>query len=329
MISYLEWKKLNESIAPMTLGLKKLPVVGGVVGSKLQEAGFDKKDDEDVDLDDDDTDLDDEEDEGLDGDLLGASEDDGPEKAFPPDDSEELDGLPTPDQEMLGNDDDAKVQSILGDVDPELAGFDRDLGGMGGDEMSPEMDAAGGDMGDEMGPELGVGDEMMGEPCPDCNPDGAEEEGDPNCPTCQGLGFMDNEMGDDEMGGEELPVDAMDDGEGMEFMNAQPPMMMRKKMDNGMGMDYMSKCGACETVDDFMKSITGQATGEINKKFSGGISEDALFMGEDPNTNLSKEPAAGEVGFAPQGRVGAIGGGYTQDDMKTIPVLGESKKAKK
>lgn len=411
MINYETWKTLNES--NFNLGLKGYPVVSGIVGNHLgvSEGGF-PHDEDDVEEDDDDEDYDDEDDDdgeeggdkkphfgggkdkkddGLEGDLFGASKEEGPKKGFPPDDSEDMDGLPTPDQEMGGgkggslggeeggeSGDDADMAKILGDVDPDMAfgadsgmtklgdktgdGLEDLMGGEEGGEMGDEM---GGEMGGEEGPEMGgeEGGEMGGgEPCPECNPDGAEQEGDPQCPTCHGTGFMDDaEMGDDLKGigddleglGDDVEAGA-DDHKGAEHMAAGPvkvfnithhhhhggqghgpvdspnvanvpddPMAsMRKHMCAGGCME--STVGhADETQTDFFANLAKQAAGEPRRKFKSGLREDALFTAVEPV--VEAEPKAGDVGFAPQSRVGAIGGGYTQADVKDIPVM-ESRK---
>ena len=82
-----------------------------------------------------------------------------------------------------------------------------------------------------------------------------------------------------------------------------------------------------ETQDDFLANLSRNARGEVRKKFESGISaqyEDALFSPIDPESlevGVRPEPDAGDFGFAPQGRVGAIGGGYTQADVSDIPTM--------
>lgn len=313
MISYKEWKLLQESVNPgFTLGLGAKPTIGGVIGSKLQEVGFNPdEDEEDVDdeeLEDDfeDEEAEEDEDDGLEGDLFGASEDEGPEKSFPPDDSEEMDGLPTPDEEMLGGDelgddlgaegddlgaaiggppapveDEPDMDSLLGDIDPELAGLDGDF--------DPSE---------------------FGEPCPDCNADG-NGDGDPECPTCAGSGFLTDPVGEEE-------------GEGdLDFMQDLPALPGPEESGPETCNKFMSKSAPLvgtrgETGDDFLANLTNNAT--VQRKFKSGLAEDYLIHSEP------QEPQPGQVGFAPQSRVGAIGGGYTQDDIKDIPVLGEGVK---
>jgi hypothetical protein len=81
--------------------------------------------------------------------------------------------------------------------------------------------------------------------------------------------------------------------------------------------DSKKNCN-CES-DDFLNSLTKQVA--TKKSFS----EESLI---EPVADLqqSEEPQPGEVGFAPQGRVNSIGGGYSKEDFADIPVLGESHK---
>jgi len=129
------------------------------------------------------------------------------------------------------------------------------------------------------------------------------------------------------------------------MLNAQPqagpqhqqkfsPKFQRRFMGKGCGpkhqVKHMASC--ChenvgtykETHADFLANLAVNAQGDVRKKWSSGISEDALFQAVEPLAQQGPQP--GQPGFAPQGRVGAVGaGGYTQDDIKDIPVL-ESKK---
>ncbi len=462
MMNYKDWEILNESMGTgFTLGLSNPPSLG-LVGDNFQEARppfiHDDDDDDEDDYDGDITD-DDEEDDGLEGDIMGGEEEDGimgseegPESSFPPDG----------DMDDAEEDDDG-MGGILGDIDPELAGLEDDkigpdgeIGGMG-DELGPELTGElgdemgdmdmGGELGDEMGDmdmggELGdemgeLGDEMgMMIPCPECNPEGEMEEGDPACEVCGGEGEIADEEGGDldvdmagdmegEMGmdmeqdpeGEALAVSDlmhrmqdymsrymapkmaahMDAGDGgAEYMAADnnqaakyskrpmagrstpstPPhakaksfmskdaheknMKHMNKMDKMKYMDkehqhskkmkkmsYMKKMKHMdrdhmkhmkhmthetfvgsdrETHDEFLANLTQTATSGLPQKGKSGLAEDALFQVVGPNDAFQAEPEAGGVGFAPQGRVGEIGGGYTQDDISDIPVLGEAKK---
>jgi hypothetical protein len=102
------------------------------------------------------------------------------------------------------------------------------------------------------------------------------------------------------------------------FMAKDAPRKFMKK-------DADRKHCPCETTE-FLDSLCSSAKGN-NCKNASGITEDALLKAIDPN--YESEPQAGDYGFAPSGRVGSIGGGYTKDDFRDIPVLGESKKSKK
>jgi hypothetical protein len=74
------------------------------------------------------------------------------------------------------------------------------------------------------------------------------------------------------------------------------------------------KCESTEFTDSLIKSMGTKKT----------VTEDALFSVVEPASENPPENAPGSVGFAPQGRIGSIGGGYTKDDFSDIPVLGES-----
>ena len=79
-------------------------------------------------------------------------------------------------------------------------------------------------------------------------------------------------------------------------------------------MKHMKKSCQCEG-DEFTNSLV-KSMG--TKK---PMREDALFTSVEPSDS---DDTPGSVGFAPQGRIGSIGGGYTKDDFSDIPVLGES-----
>jgi hypothetical protein len=329
--NFNDWRqKLEESLGSQTLGLVKPNVVGGPVGSILHSEEFKKngfkKNDADFDDDEDDDDEDsfgnDEDDDGLEGDVIGSSDaDEGPDKNFPPENQEDTFGT-----DQFGGSDDmnggmgheepgaqGEDMGFLKDLDPNLMGA-----GMG-DEMGGEMGPGMGnpaDMGDKMGadPAAGMGDDLgdeMGsdemtpsEPCPECNPEGDQEMGAPDCPMCGGEGFVAPE------GGEEDDASGMDFGDDFFGAPAAPSAAPVKQM-------------ARFEQDDFLNSLVKQATNTANVKYYSGLREDALFAPPTP----APEPQAGQAGFAPQSRVGAIGaGGYTQDDVSDIPVLGESKR---
>jgi len=336
-----------------SLGLSRPNTVGGLVGAhNFQEGPVDLDDDEDEDEDDYEEIEDEEGEEGEEEetDLLGDTPE-GPEKGFPPDDSESMDGLPTPDEEMLDGEDmegGDEMDDVLAGIDPDLAGLGDDMAG----PMGPDGAAMGPEMGDEMG---AMGDEMgaMGQPdiaaadmpCPECNPDGEMEEGDPECEFCGGQGFVTDdqaEMPEDPDAVDAEIVDEDPDSEMMDLMarmqdycNKYMPQYSRKFMDKDESKDEPKKgvckgCGrpmpkchcrkqCCKENSDFLSTLVSQAKGDVRRKYQSGLKkEDALLQ------PVESDPQPGQPGFAPQGRVGSIGGGYTQDDIADIPVLGES-----
>lgn len=273
-----EWRLIRESLGSKNLGLSNRHKIGGVIGSKFgndeveddnleddnyeDEFGddeFDSEEDEegfDSDEDTDDSEFNSEE-EG--GEENGFS-DKHPGKKFPPETSDKMLG------KSVDNDDNS-----LDNIDPNLLGDE-----FGGDE----------DNQDAVPPE-----ESQEMPCPECNPEGENQEGDPQCQSCQGLGFV---MEDPSMT-EENPDEDM--------MNSEQPFEKTPHFES----------------NDFIKSLTNQAKGNYNKKNSSGFSEDFLI------TPQEKDPKPGEVGFAPQGSLNSVGSGYTMDDLKDIPVI-ESRK---
>jgi hypothetical protein len=118
-------------------------------------------------------------------------------------------------------------------------------------------------------------------------------------------------------------------GAGQQFANNLMPNKGMKKM----GGKSKGKKGKkmknenLETHDEFLTSLSRGAHNELGTKYGDGLSEDAVFAAQNPNDGLGDiDPGAGDVGFAPQGRVGGAqgAGGYTQDDVNQIPMLGES-----
>lgn len=83
----------------------------------------------------------------------------------------------------------------------------------------------------------------------------------------------------------------------------------------------VEKC--CAEGDDFFDSLIRNSARQT--RGVSGISEDALFDLAAPDAAYAQDdPKAGDYGFAPQGRVGSVGGGYTKQDFADLPVLGES-----
>ena len=226
----------------------------------------------------------------------------------------------------------------VGLVGSKLAemGFGQDVGaedptGMEGFPPEDPSSDLGGDMGDEdMGDDMG---DEQGEPCPACNAEGENEEGMEGCEVCGGLGWLPPEgEGEEDM----EPSDELtgtDDAGDMDQDpslddHGQKPMMFQKKFmkKSACGKccnSYMHKEEAEETEDDFMNSLNNQMKNTFDKKNNSGLSEEILIaMGEKEAT--SDEPAPGQVGYAPQGKLGGeLGGGFKMDDFKEMPVLGQ------
>lgn len=327
MLKYNEWEMLNESVGTgYTLGLSN-PQSLGVTGSNLKEWPVQFMDDDDDEDDDDDSgeeyngelaDDDDSDDnfsgdgdDDLEGDIMGANKDDGimgseegPNSSFPPDDGDDM-----------GEEGDDDMAALLGDIDPDLAGLGGEEGEMelgpeltGGDmgDMGGEEGLDGGDMGD-MGDELGdmemgdmemgdeLGDEMgMEEPCPECNPDGEMEEGDPACELCGGEGFV---AGED---GGELDVDL--EGEGGDMMGPEEDVE-----GEGLAMaDLMHR------MQDYMtRYMAPKMAANMGDHMSAGAPMD--MKGGVPSM-MQKEGVVGALGGAAAGGMmgglpGAIAGG--------------------
>jgi hypothetical protein len=223
MMNFETWKSFNESLAGnVNLGVSKPHAIGKIFG--LHQEWDDEDEDEDED----------EENDGQEGDLIGSSdEDEGPDKDFPPENSEDDEEVPFDNDDPsvgaseFGEPEDDDFLSSIGSGGDGMDMEDPNFFAPGEDEMPAEepvdMDFLGDisadllgkefggdepfDAGSEVGAELGgeefgsefgdseVGAELGGEPCPDCNPHG-EDVGDPDCETCAGEGFM-NDLGEE------------------------------------------------------------------------------------------------------------------------------------
>jgi hypothetical protein len=174
------------------------------------------------------------------------------------------------------------------------------------------------DMGDE-----DIGDEDMGD----------EDMGD------EDLG--DEDMGDEDMGDEDMGNKDMGNKDMMGIHGQSKDTMDLLKMmasycgkymkaenvfdENYHKMGKKAKCDVkkekkhcnCES-DEFLNSLAKQTQRNGKKP----LSEDSLFAKVEPKNEEDDVP--GDIGFAPQGRIGSIGGGYTKADFADIPVLGES-----
>lgn len=121
----------------------------------------------------------------------------------------------------------------------------------------------------------------------------------------------DDDMGDDDMGD--------DDGGDIDLkgLKGDKLMMMKKKMKNKMKKcsKKMKKEAAEETApevadDPWMQSVMGMLKGDNERHWDGFsplTNEDALIPASDPNKGLvDEQPQPGDVGFAPQGRIGSF-----------------------
>jgi hypothetical protein len=211
------------------------------------------------------------------------------------------------------------------------AGFMGDMGGgdMGGSDMGggdmPKLPMKKkkkpmpmGDKGDDQ--DFDPDSDVEEHPDDDMDGDGDEE------------GHDHDDMGDDsdDMGGggdeeghdhDDMGDDSDDMGGGGDMgkpsFKKKPPVpdMQPSMMKKGMCkhcMKYMKK----EASDEFLDSLRRQAGSSKFAVDEAGdwqpVTEDALIPPSDPNQavvdqSTSNEPKAGEIGYAPQGRVGSIG----------------------
>lgn len=327
MINYKEWEMINESFNGMNLGLKN-PANLGITGSQFEEGLHDDEDDEEKDELEDDVE-DETGDEESNPDFVDNPQ--GPEKSFPPDDSEEMDGLPTPEEEMLGDEDIApEMGDELGD---ELGGEDNPFGddGMGGDPAAMSHDDFAAALSKHLGappeePEMDVDMNFLNDIDPQMM--GGDDAG----LSGMSMGAEDAPDELDALDGEDAPdeLDALDgeDDEEDDFSFDLDPDEDEDPKNPANCMKYMHKSGTKkEQSDSFLASLASSAKGMPRRKNNSGVTEETLFSALDPNYDAQiDQSSAGQVGFAPQGRVGSIGGGYTKDDISSIPVLGESRK---
>jgi hypothetical protein len=134
-------------------------------------------------------------------------------------------------------------------------------------------------------------------------------------------------MGDNDMGGDDM-MDKMDHG----------------NMDDDMGDEKCDHCAKCARMKrmkfmkkkmkkeaaepwtkedaDFLRSLRSQMGAtqfNVNKDGWTEYQEDALLAPSDPNADViddEDEPGPGDVGYAPQGRVGSPLGGYEEWSSK-------------
>jgi hypothetical protein len=348
-MKYNDWKLITESIGTgLTLGLSQPNVIGGLIGSHLSKS----EDVEGEEIENHHDDVDDSEEEVEDN--VDDSEEEVEDDVDDVDNN--VDAKDDVDMSFLNDIDPKDVFGDKDDVDMPQDMGDDDMGDddMGDDDMGDD-DMGDDDMGDDDMGDDDMGDDDMGDDDMGDDDMGDDDMGDDD--------MGDDDMGDDDMGDDDMgDVDASQEM-GDEDVNqkhkdtvdlmkkmmsyctkymkaesvkaekiekeekAETEKVKSKKADKkeekvekkSKNKEVNSKkhCN-CES-DSFLDSLAKQTNG--TQKSS--LSEDALFTAIDsPATDSSDEP--GQIGFAPQGRIGSIGGGYTKDDFSDIPVLGES-----
>jgi hypothetical protein len=363
MISYDKWKMLNESFGgAMTLGMKTVPAIGGVVGAqnieeenaetgdgevvepasvkdvpmkkkkmKKESFNFQKKG----------PDMGDEEEEEGDDDLPPEMGDEDSDEEGDEPDADDMGGLPDGDEDDM----DSEEGDEEGDMPPALGGDDM------GDEEGDMPPALGGDMTAMGGADMGGEDEMGmgGDECCPCQPG--------QKPIMKKLG-MGAPMGGD-MGAGLPPMESVQAEETieegykkkMEAMASKykkkmaaiggEPMKkkmsaddedydgtghMSKKCSSGMMKKKMASCDkpmkkkmvAPASNGKDAKAIKKHMAADVQKSATKKMHEDWFasvkgMLSSDPNevhwdgiskNQLAPKPKAGEVGFAPQGKVG-------------------------
>ncbi|MFI5343967.1 MAG: hypothetical protein ACHQUC_07085 [Chlamydiales bacterium] len=156
--------------------------------------------------------------------------------------------------------------------------------------------------------------------------DDGDDHGDEHGDDDEDMDDMDHDHDEDDMD-HDHDHDHDDDDMGKNRLLSKVQMMkkkmkskMKKKMCSGSKPKMKKKMAAEQAQeepvleDDFLKSLTNMMNGGEAVRYWDGMpkNEDALFPAVDPNASLEKsepsqagsEPKAGEVGYAPQGRVG-------------------------
>ena len=272
MLSFKDYRKLNESFGPIALGLGQVPTVGVIGGQGISLEEGKKKGCSKMEVDDDEKDKEDKEEEKEGGvkvvkDKVPDDKDE-PEEDEP--EEEEGDKKPTFFQKKKSK---KKMQSEglfgkkLGKGPPP-----EDLG----DEKGPEGEI--GEPGDEEGDE-DLGDEDLG-----------DEEGD------EDLGDKDlgDEEGDEDLGDEDL-------GKKTLIKKKKPPMGDMGGEGPAMFMKKRSRKGMSKEQAEWWDSVEGQLSADPDPRFYDGFTE----IKSVEQAVREGEPKAGELGFAPQGRVGS------------------------
>lgn len=292
MLSYEKWKKLNENFG-FAIGVGKLNKIGELQ-SRWDEMGMlpmKKK-----------------------GKMLGG--DDGPDMG--PEGSK-IGGDEAPPFAKKGKKSFGKPEDDADDLGDEEDSGDED---MGDEDMGDEEDHD--HVGDEGDEDMGDMGDMGG---------GDEAEGLPTPPLKKGKGILDKTRAVADgakmmhkgaskmvkgMKGEAAVEDHVDDDEEMPVKKgcaSKKCSMPKKKMTKEQYeflQSLQSQTGACK----FEKNEYGNWV---------PVQEDAIIPPSDPNEAIQDdEPAAGEVGFAPQGRVGSNFSEWASKHQSKAKKLGRS-----
>ena len=187
-------------------------------------------------------------------------------------------------------------------------------------------------------PELGMGDEMGDDPAMLGDEMGDEEMP----PELAGIEVDPDELGDevppavgDIEGDEDLGDEDVEDEDLANLMRAYMRKGDTASRKRDRRAEYLANCNklmAKESAgleDSLLRQFRSMGQ-DLNQKHSSGLEdlvkvEDALFTLEDPNAAFMNDtpntPQPGEPGFAPQGRVGELGGGFNMEDFMDIPEL--------
>jgi len=256
MVSYRQWKIINESLGSFSLGVKS-PKSVGVMGSKLP-------------------------------------------KDMP------MGGMGDEAQDEMGDD---VPMGGMGDEAQDEMGDDVPMDGMG-DEMNAPVVAPEDEMdnpdfmdADYMDDDAMMNMQAMPKPTPPPMGDdmaGMDGMGDENGDEMDDLGDMPQDDMDDDMGDEIDDMDAVPGEEG-DAMGAEKPLMTAKPPMKKPQPPMLNK-----EENEFLSKLISNGRGTVRQKFNSGLSlkmEDALIG--TTKATAKKEPVAGEVGFAPQGKLGA------------------------
>ena len=304
-MKYTDWKLLTESIGSgITLGLSKPNIIGGLIGSHLSEKEVETEDDI-------------ENEEEPEDDAEESSEE-GHEEV---DNSEKKDPMKAVKKFMNKNFmNDDKDSDFLKDIDPDL---------LGNNTGSEEADDMGSEEADDMG--SSCGDEEANADADVASVDGEDDRMKDTMDLMKMMAsycgkYMKSESNE---GGltpaqEKLPPKlkaAILKKNNSKKSKKDHSEEDHSEEDHSEESKVKSKKNCnCES-NSFLDSLTKQTS---MKK---SIAEDSLFTQAEPSlTDSDDSLQPGDVGFAPQGKIGSIGGGYTKDDFADIPVLGESHK---